>query len=81
MTAKDALQNSLWNSLPRDIKNTIQDKVRNGQTDAIVPANCVYSQKDRDVCVETLTKLGYNANLLDGKFVISWATPITGIIL
>ena len=75
MTAKDALQNSLWNSLPRDVKTAIHDKVHNGQTDAIVSASCVYSRKDRDDCVETLTKLGYNANLLDGKFVISWASP------
>ena len=75
MTAKDALCNTLWNSLPRDVKDAINDRVRNKKTDVSVPVNCVYSQKDRDVCIETLLQLGYDAKLSDGEFVISWAKP------
>lgn len=75
MTAKEAYTKALWNSLPKVIKQFIEDEVSNGKTqvDVIFEVYACTTREANERIIKNLRKLGYTVyRTEDYTLHISW---------
>ena len=75
MTAKESYNQTLWNSLPREVRDFIINAVYNGkfQVDIEWRFYASANQEANAHTIESLQKLGYSVNCTEDKTLqISW---------